>query len=73
MAIGKASQSLQQKENRKHPIKRYRSPAQKWAEAVKLRELAWNLKYAFIKQSHPQWNDAEIKRAVKEIFINAST
>ena len=52
---------------------RYRSPAQKWAEAVKLRELAWNLKWAYTKQAHPEWNDDDIKKSVRNIFINAAT
>jgi hypothetical protein len=62
-----------QRDTSKSLRKRYRSPAQKWEEAVKLRELAWNLKWASIKQSHPQWSDEQIKSAVREIFLNATT
>ena len=49
------------------------TPAQKWAEAVKLREMAWNLKRAYLKQNHPDWNDKQLENAVKEIFLYAST
>ncbi len=54
--------------------KRYTGgPAQKWEQAVKLRELAWDLKWAFVKQKHPDWDDVQIKNAVREIFLHAST
>ncbi|MFP4014955.1 MAG: hypothetical protein ACLFVQ_12785 [Chitinispirillaceae bacterium] len=49
------------------------TPAQKWAEAVKLRELAWNLKKAYIRQTHPNWSDEQVEKKVREIFLYAST
>ena len=48
------------------------TPAQKWQQAVKLRELAWNMKYAFVKSNNPTWSEEQIKNEVKEIFLNAS-
>jgi hypothetical protein len=54
-------------------LKRRYTSAQKWAEVVKLRDMAWKLKWASIKQAHPEWNDEEIKSCVREIFLNAST
>lgn len=49
------------------------TPAQKWAEAVKLRQLAWNLKIAYIRQTHPDWSDEQVENKVREIFLYAST
>jgi len=61
--------------NQYNPSDRYRhmTPAQKWREAVKLREMAWNLKYAAIRNSHPDWSEEKVKEAVKEVFLYAST
>jgi hypothetical protein len=33
------------------------TPAQKWRQAVKLREMAWNLKSACIRQNHQNVRD----------------
>jgi hypothetical protein len=54
---------------------RYRdfTPAQKWAEVVKLREMAWELKRAMIRQSHPDWSDKQVEDAVRKIFLYAVT
>ena len=49
------------------------TPAQKWEQAVKLREMAWSLKKAAIKQSHPDWSNEQVLKAVREIFLYAST
>ncbi|MFP4164995.1 MAG: hypothetical protein ACLFQB_13890 [Chitinispirillaceae bacterium] len=49
------------------------TPAQKWAEAVKLRELAWKLKRAYIKQNHPDLSDEQVEERVRKIFLYAST
>jgi len=46
---------------------------QKWAEVVKLREMAYKLKKAAIKQQHPDWSEEEINKTVREIFLYAST
>jgi hypothetical protein len=49
------------------------SPAQKWAQAVKLRETAWNLKIAIVQQNHPDWSREQVENAVREIFLYATT
>jgi len=49
------------------------TPAQKWAEAVKLRQMAWDLKTAYIRHIHPEWSDEQVKDAVREIFLYATT
>jgi hypothetical protein len=49
------------------------TPAQKWAEVNKLRKMAYDLKKAAIRQKHPDWSDDEVNKAVKEIFLYAST
>ncbi len=54
---------------------RYRgfTPARKWAEAVKLRDMAWKLKRSALRHEHPDWSDEEIEKKVREIFLYAST
>jgi hypothetical protein len=49
------------------------TPAQKWAEAVKLREMAWALKTAAIKKAHPDWSEEQVKKTVRDIFLYATT
>jgi hypothetical protein len=49
------------------------TPAQKWEQAVKLRQLAWDMKFAFVRSNHPQWSEEELRKVVKEIFLNATT
>ena len=49
------------------------SPAQKWAEVVKLRDMAWNLKRAAVKRAHPDWDERKIERTVRDIFLYATT
>ena len=47
--------------------------AEKWEEVKRLRQTAYNLKRAAIKALHPDWSDQEIDKAVKEIFLYATT
>ncbi len=49
------------------------SPAQKWEEVTKLRKMAWDLKWALVKQSHPDLSDEEIRKKVRAIFLYATT
>jgi hypothetical protein len=49
------------------------TPAQKWAEVVKLREMAWSLKRAAVRRAHPDWDEKRIARTVRDIFLYAST
>lgn len=49
------------------------TPAQKWSEVEKMRQMAWNLKKAMIRQTHPHWSDDEVKEAVRKIFLYATT
>lgn len=49
------------------------TPAQKWQEALRLREFAWNLKQAFLKNQNPSWTQARIDEELRKIFLYAST
>jgi hypothetical protein len=49
------------------------TPAQKWAEVVKLRDMAWVLKTAAIQKCNPDWSSEQVKKVVKEIFLYATT
>jgi hypothetical protein len=49
------------------------TPAQKWEEAVKLREMAWELKTAMVRSNHPDWSSEQVYSAVREIFLYATT
>jgi hypothetical protein len=62
-------------EARQAQIDAYRrmTPARKWAEACKMRDLAWDLKYAGLKTVHPDWSDAQLKAEVRKIFLYATT
>jgi hypothetical protein len=57
----------------KETTKRKYTPAQKWAEAVRLRQMAWNLKIVSVKHAHPEWSDEQVYNIVKEIFLYATT
>jgi hypothetical protein len=46
---------------------------QKLNDAMKLYQTAKTLTEASLKQQHPDWNDEEIKKRVKEIFLYART
>jgi len=49
------------------------TPAQKWQEALRLREMAWLMKGAFLKEQNPTWSDEQIQTALRKIFLYAST
>ncbi len=49
------------------------TPAEKWTEFCRLRELAWALKKAGLKAQNPDWTDQELEEAVRKIFLYAST
>lgn len=49
------------------------SMAQKWAEANRLREIAWELKSAAIRLKHPDWGQEQVQSEVKKIFLYATT
>jgi hypothetical protein len=49
------------------------SYAERWRQAVALRETAWTMKKAAVKYAHPEWSDAQIEKAVRDIFLYAST
>lgn len=48
-------------------------PGKKWEQMVKLREMAWNLKAAYLRKLHPDWNEQQIQEKVREIFLYATT
>lgn len=67
---------MEKRQNRKTgEISRYAhfTPEQKWAEVNKLRKMAWDLKVASVKASHPDWSETQIHSRVREIFLHATT
>lgn len=60
-------------EKLRQEIYRRMTPGQKWAEVLKLRDAAWQLKEVGIKAEHPDWGDKKIQEAVKNIFRYATT
>ena len=49
------------------------SPAEKWQQVLKLRQVAWQLKSAAVKLEHPDWDSGQVYEAVRKIFVNART
>jgi hypothetical protein len=49
------------------------SPAQKYAEFVKMQALARDLKRAGVKSLHPDWSDKQVDEEVRKIFLYATT
>ena len=49
------------------------TPEQKWAEVNKLRKMAWDLKCASVRASHPDWSESQVNSRVREIFLHATT
>ncbi|MBN2144928.1 MAG: hypothetical protein JW774_09920 [Candidatus Aureabacteria bacterium] len=47
--------------------------AEKWDEVLKLRETAWMMKSAAVREAHPDWSDAQVERAVRDIFLYAAS
>ncbi len=56
-------------------LERFRkmSFAEKWEQVLALRQLAWAIKTAAIKEAHPQWPDRQVEEEVKKIFLYASS
>jgi hypothetical protein len=49
------------------------TPAQKWQEVLRLRDVAWQMKGAFLRKQNPSWSEQEIQTELKKIFLYAST
>ena len=49
------------------------SPHDKWNEVLRLREAAWQLKRAFVREQHPDWTPDQVENAVSKIFLYATT
>ena len=47
--------------------------AQKWAQMVALRKMAWDMKIAFTRQQFPELTEAEVTEKVRKIFLYATT
>jgi hypothetical protein len=54
-------------------ILRAMTPAQKLKAMERLYWTARSLKAAWLRQQHPDWNEDEVQRKVREIFLNART
>jgi hypothetical protein len=52
-------------------ILRAMTPAQKLRAAARLYQSARRLKAAALRAQHPEWSEAEIQEAVREIFLRA--
>mgnify|MGYP006310498787 CR=1 FL=1 len=46
---------------------------EKYEQLMMLREFAWDLKAAAIRESHPELCEEEIRERVAKVFIRAST
>ena len=51
-------------------IFRRMTPAQRWAAAQRLYWSARRLKAAHLRSLHPDWDEEQVQRAVKEAFLN---
>ena len=47
------------------------TPEQRWERAVSLRDQAWRLKLAFVRQEHPEWAEADVLDEVRRQFLYA--
>lgn len=54
-------------------IYREMSPARKREELNRLQNTARKLKTAGVRATRPDWSEAEVKKAVREIFLYAVT
>ncbi|MCB0342294.1 MAG: hypothetical protein H6626_00630 [Pseudobdellovibrionaceae bacterium] len=62
----------QAEEHRKAALSKM-SFAEKWQQALHLREVAWSMKRSFLQQRHPHWTEAELNAELRKIFLYAST
>ena len=49
------------------------TPAQKWEQAGRLRQTAWDMKTAAIRIKHSTWSEEKVQDKVREIFLYATT
>lgn len=49
------------------------TPAERLAQAFRLREMAWNMRAAWLRQNHPDWTEDEVQEHVARIFLYART
>jgi hypothetical protein len=54
-------------------ILRAMTPAQKLAAAEDMYRTARDIKTAALRQQHPDWSEEEIRRKVREIFLDGRT
>jgi hypothetical protein len=50
-------------------VYRAMTPAQRWAEAVRLTDSMRELKRAYLSARHPAWTEDEVRQAVKRAFM----
>lgn len=79
-AVAKLSTSDSMKTNspneKKDPINsrfEHLSPDKKLVLALQLYHDAWALKQAALEAQHPQWNDRQVNKTLKQIFSHART
>ena len=66
-------QHLADAEKIRTEIYRNMTPSQKLAEVQKLRDLAWAIKAAAIREKHPGWEEEKVQEEVRKIFLYAVT
>ncbi|HMN68901.1 MAG TPA: hypothetical protein PKC28_10220 [Bdellovibrionales bacterium] len=71
--IGQESLNNEFTDKLRAEIYRKMSPAKKWEEWMRLREIAWKLKTPGMKAAHPDWSDQDVENAVRKIFLYAVT
>jgi hypothetical protein len=54
-------------------ILRAMTPAQKLEAAEEMYRAARDIKAAALRQQHPDWSEDEIRRKVREVFLNGRT
>ncbi len=45
------------------------TPRQRLDAAMRLWQAAWELKLAWVRQQHPDWDDAQVTRAVRDAYL----
>lgn len=54
-------------------IYRNMTPAERWREAERLRQTAWKMKSAGVRDQHPDWTEEQVMARVRELFQNAAS
>lgn len=49
------------------------TPAEKLRLSLGLYYSAWDLKAAWLRKKHPDWNEQNVQAEVKKVFANASS